>query len=121
MRFATYHHDERQRVGVLDQANPPHSVHAATLIDVLDDLPTAGADALDRPPGPHVPTVRLPASLPPSTAHDFVTFKLQPYRDTDGPLRLALPVERIGRISTVVTGPEVRPLPRARRRPLPRP
>ncbi|PSL51941.1 2-keto-4-pentenoate hydratase/2-oxohepta-3-ene-1,7-dioic acid hydratase in catechol pathway [Saccharothrix carnea] len=75
MRFATYHHDGRQRVGVLDAADLLHPVDAASLTDVLDDLPAAGAAALDDPPGPHVSAVRLLAPLQPPTVRDFVTFE----------------------------------------------
>ena len=75
MRFATYHHDGRQRVGVLDEADLLHPVDAATLVEVLDDLPAAGATALDGPPGPHVSAVRLLAPLQPPTVRDFVTFE----------------------------------------------
>ncbi|MCC8243198.1 fumarylacetoacetate hydrolase family protein [Saccharothrix luteola] len=74
MRFATYHHDGRQRVGVLDD-DLLHPVDARALIDVLDDLPAAGADALDHPPGPHVSAVRLLAPLQPPTVRDFATFE----------------------------------------------
>jgi 2-keto-4-pentenoate hydratase/2-oxohepta-3-ene-1,7-dioic acid hydratase in catechol pathway len=75
MRFATYHHDGRQRVGVLDDDDLLHPVDAATLVDVLGDLPAAGAAALDGPPGPHVSAVRLLAPLQPPTVRDFVTFE----------------------------------------------
>ncbi|XVS60980.1 fumarylacetoacetate hydrolase family protein [Actinosynnema sp. CA-299493] len=75
MRFATYHHDGRQRVGVLADDDLLHPVDAATLVDVLDELPAAGAAALDLPPGPHVSAVRLLAPLQPPTVRDFVTFE----------------------------------------------
>ncbi|MEU4745678.1 fumarylacetoacetate hydrolase family protein [Actinosynnema sp. NPDC023658] len=75
MRFATYHHDGRQQVGVLDDDDLLHPVDARSLVDVLDDLPAAGADALAGPPGPHVSGVRLLAPLRPPTVRDFVTFE----------------------------------------------
>ena len=75
MRFATYHHDGRPQVGVLDDDDLLHPVDAATLVEVLDDLPAAGAAALDGPPGPHVSAVRLLAPLQPPTVRDFVTFE----------------------------------------------
>ncbi|MFD0203646.1 MULTISPECIES: fumarylacetoacetate hydrolase family protein [Saccharothrix] len=75
MRFATYHHDGRRRVGVLDASDLLHPVDAASLTDVLDDLPAVGAAALDGPPGPHVSAVRLLAPLQPPTVRDFVTFE----------------------------------------------
>jgi len=75
MRFATYHHDGSRRVGVLNDHDLLHPVDAATLVEVLDDLPAAGAAALNGPPGPHVSTVRLLAPLQPPTVRDFVTFE----------------------------------------------
>jgi 2-keto-4-pentenoate hydratase/2-oxohepta-3-ene-1,7-dioic acid hydratase in catechol pathway len=75
MRFATYHHEGRERVGVLDDADLLHPVDAAALLDVLADLPAAGAAALEGPPGPHVSAVRLRAPLRPPTVRDFVTFE----------------------------------------------
>ncbi|MFD7660692.1 hypothetical protein ACFV4N_42540, partial [Actinosynnema sp. NPDC059797] len=59
MRFAAYRHEGRERVGVLDDADLLHPLDAATLTEVLADLPAAGAAALDGPPGPHVGAVRL--------------------------------------------------------------
>jgi 2-keto-4-pentenoate hydratase/2-oxohepta-3-ene-1,7-dioic acid hydratase in catechol pathway len=75
MRFATYHHEGRQRVGVLDTSDLLHPVDAPTLVDVLGELPAAGAEALARPPGPHLSAVRLLAPLQPPTVRDFVTFE----------------------------------------------
>ncbi len=72
MRFATYLHDGRQQVGVLDDERL-RPIDVASLIDVLGDLP--GAAALAGPAGPHVSEVRLLAPLQPPTVRDFVTFE----------------------------------------------
>ncbi|AXB47865.1 fumarylacetoacetate hydrolase family protein [Amycolatopsis albispora] len=75
MRFATYAERGRERVGVLDDAELLHPVDAASLIEVLDELPAAGAAALDGPPGPPVSAVRLLPPLRPPSIRDFVTFE----------------------------------------------
>jgi len=75
MRFATYRHEGRERVGVLDDTDLLHPLEAATLLEVLDDLPTAGADALAAAPGPHASAVRLLAPLRPPSIRDFLTFE----------------------------------------------
>ena len=73
MRFATYVHDGRQQVGVLDDDERLRPVGTASLTDVLGDLPGAAAQA--GPAGPHVSEVRLLAPLQPPTVRDFVTFE----------------------------------------------
>ncbi len=75
MRFTTYRHEGCERVGVLDDADLLHPLDAASLLEVLDDLPAAGADALARAPGPHVSAVRLLAPLRPPSVRDFLTFE----------------------------------------------
>ncbi|MGM1063822.1 fumarylacetoacetate hydrolase family protein [Saccharothrix sp. Mg75] len=75
MRFATYRHEGREQVGVLDDADLLHPLDAASLVDVLGELPAVGAAALEGPPGPHVSAVRLLAPLRPPSVRDFVAFE----------------------------------------------
>ncbi|MDI5980793.1 fumarylacetoacetate hydrolase family protein [Amycolatopsis magusensis] len=75
MRFATYEHHGREWTAVLDEDDRLHPLDAASLIDVLDELPAAGAAALAGEPGPHVSEVRLLAPLHPPSIRDFVTFE----------------------------------------------
>jgi 2-keto-4-pentenoate hydratase/2-oxohepta-3-ene-1,7-dioic acid hydratase in catechol pathway len=75
VRFATYRHDGCERAGVLDDAGLLHPLDAASLLDVLHDLPAAGSAALAGTPGPHVSAVRLLAPLRPPSIRDFVTFE----------------------------------------------
>ncbi|MFI1052668.1 fumarylacetoacetate hydrolase family protein [Streptomyces griseoruber] len=82
MRFATYEHQHRRRVAVIEEDGTLHPVPGARSLvelirsgDGLDALLDVGAAALDDPPGPHVSGVRLLPPLQPPTVRDFVTFE----------------------------------------------
>ncbi|UJW29540.1 fumarylacetoacetate hydrolase family protein [Saccharothrix sp. AJ9571] len=75
MRFATYENRGRAQAGVLGDDDRLHPLDAASLIEVLDELPAAGAAALAGEPGPHVSAVRLLPPLRPPSIRDFVTFE----------------------------------------------
>ncbi|MGB8946714.1 MAG: fumarylacetoacetate hydrolase family protein [Streptomyces sp.] len=82
MRFATYAHQHRTRVAVVEADGTLYPLPGATSLTELvrsgGGLPAlldAGAAALDVPPGPHVSRVRLLPPLQPSSVRDFVTFE----------------------------------------------
>ncbi|MDR6975053.1 2-keto-4-pentenoate hydratase/2-oxohepta-3-ene-1,7-dioic acid hydratase in catechol pathway [Streptomyces sp. 3330] len=82
MRFATYEHQHRRRVAVVDEDGAlrpvPGERSLTELIrsaDGLDALLDAGAAALGAPAGPQVSEVRLLPPLEPPTVRDFVTFE----------------------------------------------
>ncbi|MEV0954981.1 fumarylacetoacetate hydrolase family protein [Streptomyces sp. NPDC049951] len=82
MRFATYEHQHRHRVAVVEEDGTlfplPGVTSLTTLLAETDGLPgllAAGAAALDVPAGPHVAQVRLLAPLQPTSVRDFVTFE----------------------------------------------
>ncbi|MFF5898679.1 fumarylacetoacetate hydrolase family protein [Streptomyces argenteolus] len=82
MRFASYEHQHRPRVAVVEEDGTlyplPGVTSLTTLLEETDGLPgllAAGAAALDVPPGPHVSQVRLLPPLHPSSIRDFVTFE----------------------------------------------
>ncbi|GAA1913247.1 fumarylacetoacetate hydrolase family protein [Streptomyces durmitorensis] len=82
MRFATYEHQHRTRVAVVEADGTLYPLPGTTsLTDLvrsgggLPALLDAGAAALDVPPGPHVSQVRLLPPLQPSSVRDFVTFE----------------------------------------------
>ncbi|MFC8593024.1 fumarylacetoacetate hydrolase family protein [Streptomyces atroolivaceus] len=82
MRFATYEHQHRHRVAVVEEDGTlfplPGVTSLTTLLAETDGLPgllAAGAAALDVPAGPHVSQVRLLAPLQPTSVRDFVTFE----------------------------------------------
>ncbi|MEV7108468.1 fumarylacetoacetate hydrolase family protein [Streptomyces atroolivaceus] len=82
MRFATYEHQHRHRVAVVEEDGIlfplPGVTSLTTLLAETDGLPgllAAGAAALDVPAGPHVSQVRLLAPLQPTSVRDFVTFE----------------------------------------------
>ncbi|MEV0023976.1 fumarylacetoacetate hydrolase family protein [Streptomyces atroolivaceus] len=82
MRFATYEHQHRHRVAVVEKDGTlfplPGVTSLTTLLAETDGLPgllAAGAAALDVPAGPHVSQVRLLAPLQPTSVRDFVTFE----------------------------------------------
>lgn len=82
MRFASYEHQHRPRVAVVEEDGTlyplPGVTSLTTLLEETDGLPgllAAGAAALDVPPGPHVSQVRLLPPLRPSSIRDFVTFE----------------------------------------------
>ncbi|MFI7006624.1 fumarylacetoacetate hydrolase family protein [Streptomyces sp. NPDC050145] len=82
MRFATYAHQHRTRVAVVEADGTlyplPGTASLADLVRTCGGLPgllTAGAAALDVPPGPHVSQVRLLPPLQPTSVRDFVTFE----------------------------------------------
>ncbi|MEU5956313.1 fumarylacetoacetate hydrolase family protein [Streptomyces sp. NPDC047525] len=82
MRFATYAHQHRTRVAVVEADGTLFPLPGATsLTDLvrsgggLPALLDAGAAALDVPPGPHVSRVRLLPPLQPSSVRDFVAFE----------------------------------------------
>ncbi|MFB4424701.1 fumarylacetoacetate hydrolase family protein [Streptomyces sp. QL37] len=82
MRFATYEHQHRHRVAVVEEDGTlfplPGVTSLTTLLAETDGLPgllAAGAAALDVPAGPHVSQVRLLAPLQPASVRDFVTFE----------------------------------------------
>ncbi|MEU9433001.1 fumarylacetoacetate hydrolase family protein [Streptomyces sp. NPDC048252] len=82
MRFATYEHQHRRRVAVVDEDGTLHPVPGARSLtelirsgDGLDALLGVGAAALGAPAGPQVSEVRLLPPLEPPTVRDFVTFE----------------------------------------------
>ncbi|MGW7066734.1 fumarylacetoacetate hydrolase family protein [Streptomyces sp. NPDC054855] len=82
MRFATYDHQHRTRVAVVEEDGTLYPLPGATSLTELirsggglAALLDAGAAALDVPPGPHVSQVRLLPPLQPSSVRDFVTFE----------------------------------------------
>lgn len=82
MRFASYEHQHRHRVAVVEEDGTLYPLPGVTSLTALlkeaDGLPgllAAGATALDVPPGPHVSRVRLLPPLQPSSVRDFVTFE----------------------------------------------
>ncbi|MFI2781718.1 fumarylacetoacetate hydrolase family protein [Streptomyces sp. ALB3] len=82
MRFATYEHQHRHRVAVVEEDGTllplPGVTSLTTLLAETDGLPgllAAGAAARDVPAGPHVSQVRLLAPLQPTSVRDFVTFE----------------------------------------------
>ncbi|WP_406089003.1 fumarylacetoacetate hydrolase family protein [Streptomyces sp. NBC_01013] len=82
MRFASYEHQHRHRVAVVEEGGTLHPLPGVTsltaLLKEVDGLPgllAAGAAALDAAPGPHVSQVRLLPPLQPSSIRDFVTFE----------------------------------------------
>ncbi|MEU1123405.1 fumarylacetoacetate hydrolase family protein [Streptomyces sp. NPDC005899] len=82
MRFATYEHQHRPRVAVVEEDGTlyplPGVTSLTTLLTETDGLPgllAAGAAALDVPAGPHVSQVRLLPPLRPASVRDFVTFE----------------------------------------------
>ncbi|WP_327181724.1 fumarylacetoacetate hydrolase family protein [Streptomyces sp. NBC_01334] len=82
MRFATYEHQYRRRVAVVDEDGTLRPVPGARSLtelirsgDGLDALLGVGAAALGAPAGPHVSEVRLLPPLEPPTVRDFVTFE----------------------------------------------
>lgn len=82
MRFATYEHEHRTRVAVVEEdgtlyplpgvASLPELIRSGGGLPALLD---AGAAALDVPPGPHISQVMLRPPLQPSSIRDFVTFE----------------------------------------------
>ncbi|MFJ4833753.1 fumarylacetoacetate hydrolase family protein [Streptomyces sp. NPDC088747] len=82
MRFATYAHQHRTHVAVVEADGTLHPLPGtASLTELvgsgggLPALLDAGAAARDVPPGPHVSQVRLLPPLQPSSVRDFVTFE----------------------------------------------
>ncbi|WP_416982580.1 fumarylacetoacetate hydrolase family protein [Streptomyces sp. T028] len=82
MRFATYEHQHRRRVAVVEEDGTLFPVPGARSLteliasgDGLDALLRTGAATLDAPAGPHVSEVRLLPPLEPPTVRDFVTFE----------------------------------------------
>ncbi|MFM9441067.1 fumarylacetoacetate hydrolase family protein [Streptomyces acidiscabies] len=82
MRFATYAHQHRTRVAVVEADGTLYPLPGTTSLTELirsgGGLPAlldAGAAALDVPPGPHVSQVRLLPPLQPSSVRDFVAFE----------------------------------------------
>lgn len=82
MRFASYEHQHRRRVAVVEEDGTlfplPGVSCLATLLRETAGLPgllAAGAAALDVPAGPPVSQVRLLPPLQPSSIRDFVTFE----------------------------------------------
>ncbi|MEW1930145.1 fumarylacetoacetate hydrolase family protein [Streptomyces sp. NPDC088360] len=84
MRFATYEHQHRTRVAVVEEDGTLHPVPGATSLteliragNGLPDLLRAGASALSlaEPAGPRVSHVRLLPPLQPTSIRDFVTFE----------------------------------------------
>ncbi|KPI28323.1 fumarylacetoacetate hydrolase family protein [Streptomyces sp. NPDC048253] len=82
MRFATYEHQHRRRVAVVDEDGTLRPVPGARSLtelirsgDGLDALLGVGAAALAAPAGPQVSEVRLLPPLEPPTVRDFVTFE----------------------------------------------
>ncbi|WP_314219411.1 fumarylacetoacetate hydrolase family protein [Streptomyces zaehneri] len=82
MRFATYEHQHRRRVAVVDEDGTLRPVPGARSLtelirsgDGLDALLGVGAAALGAPAGPQVSEVRLLPPLEPPTVRDFVTFE----------------------------------------------
>ncbi|MBC7271614.1 MAG: fumarylacetoacetate hydrolase family protein [Streptomyces sp.] len=82
MRFAAYEHHHRRRVAVVEADGTllplPGVTSLTALLAECGGLPgllTAGAAALDVPPGPHLTQVRLLPPLQPVSVRDFVTFE----------------------------------------------
>ncbi|QJT00146.1 fumarylacetoacetate hydrolase family protein [Streptomyces asoensis] len=82
MRFATYEHQHRRRVAVVDEDGTLRPVPGARSLtelirsgDGLDALLGVGAATLGVPAGPQVSEVRLLPPLEPPTVRDFVTFE----------------------------------------------
>ncbi|MER7673214.1 fumarylacetoacetate hydrolase family protein [Kitasatospora sp. NPDC096128] len=80
MRFASYVHQGREGVGVVEDDGFLHPVTGpGTLLDLIRSGPRAlhdaGAAAADGPGAVHVSEVRLLAPLQPPTMRDFVTFE----------------------------------------------
>ncbi|MFE9816085.1 fumarylacetoacetate hydrolase family protein [Streptomyces sp. NBC_00236] len=82
MRFASYEHQHRHGVAVVEEDGtlfPLPDVSSLTALlretDGLPGLLAAGAAALDAPAGPQVSQVRLLPPLQPSSIRDFVTFE----------------------------------------------
>ncbi|MFI1371855.1 fumarylacetoacetate hydrolase family protein [Streptomyces longwoodensis] len=82
MRFATYEHHGRRRVGVVEEDGTLFPLPGVTSLeallaetDGLGGLLAAGAVAHDVPPGPHLTEVRLLPPLRPASVRDFVTFE----------------------------------------------
>ncbi|MBT2443111.1 fumarylacetoacetate hydrolase family protein [Streptomyces sp. ISL-36] len=82
MRFASYEHQHRPGVAVLEEDGtlfPLPGVSSLTaLLGETGGLPgllDAGASALDALPGPHVSQVRLLPPVQPTAVRDFVTFE----------------------------------------------
>ena len=82
MRFATYEHQNRHHVAVVEEDGtlfPLPGVRSLTGLLAegggLPGLLDAGSVTLDVPAGPHVSEVRLLPPLRPPTVRDFVTFE----------------------------------------------
>lgn len=82
MRFASYEHQHRHRVAVVEEDGTlfplPGVSSLTTLLRETEGLPgllAAGAAALDAPAGPRVSQVRLLPPLQPASIRDFVTFE----------------------------------------------
>ncbi|KUL43824.1 hydroxylase [Streptomyces sp. NRRL F-4489] len=78
MRFASYAHLGRPRLGVVGDGGRLHPVPGHdSLLDLLraGRLHEAGAAALGAPEGPRLPDVALLPPLQPPTVRDFVTFE----------------------------------------------
>lgn len=82
MRFASYEHQHRPRVAVVEEDGTlfplPGVSSLTTLLRETEGLPgllASGAAALDAPAGPQVSQVRLLPPLQPSSIRDFVTFE----------------------------------------------
>ncbi|WP_447035645.1 fumarylacetoacetate hydrolase family protein [Streptomyces sp. DSM 118878] len=82
MRFAAYEHHHVRRVAVLDDDGTLFPLPGVTsLTELLEEtgglagLLSAGASALDAPPGPPLDEVRLLPPLQPASLRDFVTFE----------------------------------------------
>ena len=82
MRFATYAHQHRTHVAVVEEDGTLYPLPGITSLTELirsgGGLPAlleAGAAALDVAPGPHISQVRLLPPLQPSSVRDFVTFE----------------------------------------------
>ncbi|MEU9094219.1 fumarylacetoacetate hydrolase family protein [Streptomyces sp. NPDC087901] len=82
MRFASYEHQHRHRVAVVEEDGTlfplPDVTSLTALLAQTDGLPgllAAGAAATDVPAGPHVSQVRLLPPLQPTSVRDFVTFE----------------------------------------------
>ncbi|MFJ3672694.1 fumarylacetoacetate hydrolase family protein [Streptomyces sp. NPDC090106] len=82
MRFATYEHQRRRQVAVVEEDGTLFPLPGADSLTGLlarggglPGLLEAGAATLDVPPGPHVSEVRLLPPLQPPTVRDFVAFE----------------------------------------------
>ncbi|WP_406517006.1 fumarylacetoacetate hydrolase family protein [Streptomyces sp. NBC_00134] len=82
MRFATYEHQHRTRVAIVEADGTLYPLPGTPSLTELvrsggglAALLDVGAAALDVPPGPHVSQVRLLPPLQPSSVRDFVTFE----------------------------------------------